>query len=235
MRGQNMADGVPDQQIRNATAPATVPDVPGRGAGPGRLIKRAAAALEAGDPVLNLSDAEFEALVDSMAYGRHDRSEHLEWTLQAIWNRRGMSRRSPAVDPNAPVPGCPCSICTRIAADHPLRRTTAKSRKRQTVRGSVSPATVEMARAVPILTVVRLLGIGEPIHAGREFRIRCPIPPHADSTPSFYINSDKGLWHCHGCRAGGDGIKLVQIIQGVDFRGAVAWLASSYGGIGDDE
>jgi len=34
--------------------------------------------------------------------------------------------------------------------------------------------------------------------------IRCPIPGHTDKVPSASINTEKNVWHCHGCEKGGD-------------------------------
>ncbi|MEM7046049.1 MAG: CHC2 zinc finger domain-containing protein [Pseudomonadota bacterium] len=38
--------------------------------------------------------------------------------------------------------------------------------------------------------------------AGREYRALCPF--HAETTPSFTVNDDKGFYHCFGCGAHGD-------------------------------
>lgn len=35
-------------------------------------------------------------------------------------------------------------------------------------------------------------------------KISCPIPGHADSDPSAWINLDKQTWFCGGCQVGGD-------------------------------
>ncbi len=36
------------------------------------------------------------------------------------------------------------------------------------------------------------------------FMCACPLPRHDDSTPSFTINTDTGLWICFGCDASGN-------------------------------
>lgn len=38
--------------------------------------------------------------------------------------------------------------------------------------------------------------------SGKEFRCRCPF--HDDSTPSMFVNDDKGVYHCFGCGAKGN-------------------------------
>jgi DNA primase len=50
----------------------------------------------------------------------------------------------------------------------------------------------------------------------------CPL--HSDSRPSFYVNRRKNVFYCHGCGQGGDVIRLVELLEGVDFRGALTSL-----------
>jgi DNA primase len=59
--------------------------------------------------------------------------------------------------------------------------------------------------------------------AGREYVGLCPF--HSERSGSFYVNSDKQLYHCHGCHASGDLFKFVQEIHGVGFFEAVRELA----------
>ncbi|HME81693.1 MAG TPA: DNA primase [Candidatus Eremiobacteraceae bacterium] len=62
---------------------------------------------------------------------------------------------------------------------------------------------------------------------GREYVGLCPF--HAERTPSFYLNADKQVWHCHGCDAGGDLIKFVERYENVDFPTALRMLAARAG------
>jgi DNA primase len=55
----------------------------------------------------------------------------------------------------------------------------------------------------------------------------CPF--HSEKTPSFQVSPDKGLYHCFGCKAGGDVFKFVQELEGVDFPQAVRLLADQAG------
>jgi DNA primase len=55
---------------------------------------------------------------------------------------------------------------------------------------------------------------------------RCPF--HAARTPSFSVNPSLGLYHCFGCHQGGDVIKFVRDTQGLDFAGAIEWLAERF-------
>ncbi len=63
--------------------------------------------------------------------------------------------------------------------------------------------------------------------AGREFTGLCPF--HEERTPSFSVSAERGLYHCHGCHAGGDTIEFVRRIQGCGFSEAVAQLAARAG------
>jgi CHC2 zinc finger len=57
---------------------------------------------------------------------------------------------------------------------------------------------------------------------GRESTGCCPL--HADKNPSFSVNEDKGVFHCFGCGIGGDLIRFIEIVEGVDFKGALSIL-----------
>ena len=50
----------------------------------------------------------------------------------------------------------------------------------------------------------------------------CPF--HDDDTPSLSVTDEKGLFHCFGCNVAGDVIKFVQMIEGLDFKGALTHL-----------
>jgi DNA primase len=63
--------------------------------------------------------------------------------------------------------------------------------------------------------------------AGREFRACCPF--HDEKTPSFYVNDDKGFYHCFGCSAHGDAIRFLTEAKGMPFIEAVKELAQAAG------
>ena len=48
--------------------------------------------------------------------------------------------------------------------------------------------------------------------------------PKCGGTDRFSINTKKGLWNCRQCGVGGDVIKLVEHLDGVDFIGACTTL-----------
>ncbi|WP_109806699.1 DNA primase [Sphingosinithalassobacter portus] len=63
--------------------------------------------------------------------------------------------------------------------------------------------------------------------AGKEFRACCPF--HNEKTPSFYVNDDKGFYHCFGCGAHGDAIRWMTDQRGLPFIDAVKELAQVAG------
>ena len=63
--------------------------------------------------------------------------------------------------------------------------------------------------------------------AGREWKACCPF--HNEKTPSFYVNDDKGFYHCFGCGAHGDAIRWMTDQRGLAFMDAVKELAAEAG------
>jgi DNA primase len=63
--------------------------------------------------------------------------------------------------------------------------------------------------------------------SGAQWTGRCPF--HDDQNPSFSVNAVEKLYNCFTCPASGDLIKFVQETEGLDFVGAVEWLADRYG------
>lgn len=61
---------------------------------------------------------------------------------------------------------------------------------------------------------------------GRKYVGLCPF--HKEKTPSFHVDPDLGLYHCFGCGAGGDAIKLHMEHSGDDFKTAIESLARRY-------
>jgi DNA primase len=63
--------------------------------------------------------------------------------------------------------------------------------------------------------------------AGRRSTGLCPL--HKEKTPSFSVDSDRGLFYCFGCGQGGDAIRLHMLLSGDDFPAAIESLARRYG------
>lgn len=62
--------------------------------------------------------------------------------------------------------------------------------------------------------------------SGRQFMGICPF--HDERSPSFSVDPENKVFHCFGCGEGGDLFRFVELTEGVDFRGAVEFLADRY-------
>jgi len=60
--------------------------------------------------------------------------------------------------------------------------------------------------------------------SGRNWFGRCPF--HDEKTPSFSVSSDKQIYHCFGCGAGGNVINFIMEHERLDFLSSVKLLAS---------
>ncbi|AIM15636.1 DNA primase [Bacillus sp. X1(2014)] len=58
---------------------------------------------------------------------------------------------------------------------------------------------------------------------GRNYFGLCPF--HGENTPSFSVSSDKQIFHCFGCGAGGNVFSFIMDIEGISFQEAVVKLA----------
>src|SRR3954467_7775393 len=63
--------------------------------------------------------------------------------------------------------------------------------------------------------------------AGREWKACCPF--HNEKTPSFYVNDEKGFWHCFGGGGHGDWVRWLPGARGLPFRDAVKELTEAAG------
>lgn len=63
--------------------------------------------------------------------------------------------------------------------------------------------------------------------AGRSYRALCPF--HSEKTPSFMVNSERQIFHCFGCSAGGNAFGFVMQYERLEFPEAVELLAKKAG------
>jgi DNA primase len=91
---------------------------------------------------------------------------------------------------------------------------------------AIPPAFLDELRArVPLSDIVgRRIALKR---AGREWKAPCPF--HSEKTPSFYVNDQKGFFHCFGCGAHGDAVGFLMRNDGLAFPEAVEQLAGLAG------
>lgn len=89
--------------------------------------------------------------------------------------------------------------------------------KDQSVRDVVAAASI--VEVVGLRTSLRKAG-------GTRYMGRCPF--HDERSPSFSVNADLNLYHCFGCGKGGDVVTFVRETEGLDFVGAIEWLAERF-------
>jgi DNA primase len=63
--------------------------------------------------------------------------------------------------------------------------------------------------------------------SGNTFKGLCPF--HTEKTPSFTVDTTKGLYFCFGCSEGGNIYHFVQKVESLPFPEAVEWLARKHG------
>jgi len=61
----------------------------------------------------------------------------------------------------------------------------------------------------------------------------CPF--HQEKSPSFNVHGDRGFYYCHGCKAGGDCFKFVELTEGLSFVETLRKLAERAGVEIEDE
>jgi DNA primase len=75
---------------------------------------------------------------------------------------------------------------------------------------------------MPLLEYLRQQNwIGRPAGRG-EYVGLCPL--HEESRPSFYVNTHKDVFYCHGCGQGGDLIRFLQLSHRLAFHEGLAYL-----------
>lgn len=65
--------------------------------------------------------------------------------------------------------------------------------------------------------------------SGNNLMGRCPFPDHREKTPSFSVNEHKQVYHCFGCKKGGDIFKFLETMRGMSFPEAMEFLADRAG------
>jgi len=89
----------------------------------------------------------------------------------------------------------------------------------------------DRAKAVKLEDLFARLGIAVEAH-GEELRGICPIPAHKGDkkSRSFYINPSEQVFHCFGCKAGGNIVKFAQAYNGMaqfEAKKAALWIVET--------
>jgi DNA primase len=81
-----------------------------------------------------------------------------------------------------------------------------------------------LKRRLPLLDYLRQHNWASRPAGRSEFVGLCPL--HDETRPSFYVNTRKDVFYCHGCGQGGDLIRFVQLSRRLSFRQSLACLDS---------
>ena len=84
----------------------------------------------------------------------------------------------------------------------------------------------ELKRSIDLVALVESRDISLKKN-GKSYKGLCPF--HNDKKPSLSVNPSTNLWQCFGCSAGGDVIRFVELIDKVDFKGAIGQLSAFSG------
>lgn len=78
------------------------------------------------------------------------------------------------------------------------------------------------------LTIVDVVSPYVELHkAGKNYKGKSPFTN--EKTPSFYVSPDRGMYYCFSTSQGGDIFTFVEVMEGVDFKGALKILAEKAG------
>ncbi|MDR1608042.1 MAG: DNA primase [Deltaproteobacteria bacterium] len=83
----------------------------------------------------------------------------------------------------------------------------------------------EVIQAVDLVSLIRQYV--DLKRVGSSYKGLCPF--HVEKTPSFHVNSEKGVYHCFGCGVGGNAINFIMEMNQMSFTEAMMDLASKHG------
>lgn len=87
----------------------------------------------------------------------------------------------------------------------------------------IPPETIDEIRTSNnIVDVISECGV-QLKQAGRNYQALCPF--HDEKTPSFSVSPERQIFHCFGCKTGGNVISFVQKHEGKSFIETIKWLA----------
>lgn len=134
---------------------------------------------------------------------------------------------------------------SRAFCVHLIRSASAElARRRQLIGKPTAPQwpATEHDRTAELAEIKRRVPIVDLIHreVWRVYERRgahdvwccCPLPDHAEDTPSFHFDDAKQVWHCFGCQRGGDVFELARHLWAIGEFHKVAQRLRDLAGIG---
>ena len=121
---------------------------------------------------------EIDLAPDSVEYVANTREWYV-WWLRALNEEMSLRRRIAAANPDGSptIPRDPAAMKAELE---------------------------EIRNRIDLCAYVEIFGRVRLEKRGRSLWSCCPLPGHADDTPSFHVDPDKQLFHCFGCNRGGD-------------------------------
>ncbi len=89
----------------------------------------------------------------------------------------------------------------------------------------ISERTIQQVRDLNIDNIIK--PYVELTRKGSSLMGLCPF--HSERTPSFSVSPQKNVYHCFGCRRGGDGIGFIMEKENLTFQEAVIRIAKDNG------
>ncbi|MEO5970436.1 MAG: DNA primase [Bdellovibrionia bacterium] len=103
-----------------------------------------------------------------------------------------------------------------------LKGSTQSTGSSNTKKGKLAPELLEKIKSS--VNIIEIIGEHVVLRkSGANYNGLCPL--HSERSPSFSVNEIKQLYHCYGCKAGGDVVTFVMAVLGVSFQEAVEELA----------
>lgn len=123
------------------------------------------------------------------------------------------------VEHDAPLTRWPAALLSLSEREHPHPRAQSAS-----LAGGES--TVDrVKRSLDVVALAQQLTGLRLCENGRYWSGRCPF--HGDDIPSFWVDSERGLWGCRACGAHGDAVNLYARIHGLTVSEAISALAKN--------
>src|ERR1044072_4900372 len=84
---------------------------------------------------------------------------------------------------------------------------------------------------VDVRDFLHALGIRNIMDGGEEIQYSCPFPVHGygDQTPSAYMNTVSTAFYCHSCKAKGNAIHFLSMLEGISPLLAARHIRERYG------